>query len=96
MGPVTAEVEWWFEGRALRFSLLVPLEPGVAEWIYVRGDSESARPPQRQVFRTTRTATRRRLFVCPVEGTRCERLYYRNGYFASARAQRLTQRSQRK
>lgn len=96
VGPVTTEVEWWLEGRAVRFSLLVPLKPRVAEWIYIRRDFDDERPPQRQILRTTRTATGRQLFLCPVTGTRCERLYYRDGYFASARAQRLTQPSQRK
>ncbi len=32
---------------------------------------------------------------CPVLGTRCQILYYRNGRFASAKAQRLVHRSQR-
>lgn len=97
-------VEIWAE--ALRWetdTLGQPLEVRIAidrqtgrrfalVWSYL-GDGER----QEQVLEIAAGAQKnpRRYFVCPVTGTRAETLYYRDGRFASAKAQRLIHSSQR-
>lgn len=67
---------------------------GAGRFILVGHKSDPAAQPTWQTLRIKHHPNGRDRFVCPVSGVNCDRLYLRNGYFASREVQRLKHPSQ--